>query len=157
MSGRYNDAFLYAFDEQGKRYLISQEYSYAGGGYYHESTTMNGYEYDVTADALEDEPETQGTKLPDLGAEDVKSYFTEEPSPAMKEVLRINGLTGEKLIRFLWISIDSVNAGPYAASCYSISKDEYIEYEHDLCAESIGDEVEQVAEALAAKYAPEKL
>ena len=158
MSGRYSDQYIYAFDTQGKGYLIYRGYGYSNGaGDYHDSVCINGRTYEQRACVEDDEPYmTRGEKLPcAVYPKDIRSYFTANPTPVMREVTDINGMSDLNIAYFADIVIESVPAGPYEAECVIVDKNGISRHEHDIEKESLGDDAETVARNLFEKYSPD--
>lgn len=158
MSGRISDQYIYAFDTRGKGYLIYQGYGYSdGGGGYHDWVRVCNRTYEQEVCIEDDEPSmTRGEKLLcEVYPRDIQSYFTANPTPVMKEVMDINGMSNLNIAYFADIVIESVPAGPYEADCVIVDKNGIARHEHDIEKESLGDDVETVALNLFVKYAPD--
>ena len=158
MSGRFSDQYIYAFDTQGKGYLIYQGYGYSdGSGGYHDWVRVCGREYEQEVYIEDDEPSmTRGEKLPcAVYPKDIQSYFTANPTRVMKEVMDINEMSGLNIEYFADIVIESVPAGPYEAGCVIVDKNGISRHEHDIEKESLGGDAETVALNPFVKYAPD--
>ena len=155
MSARYTDIVTFAYDREGKRYLVSREYFYAGGGSYRSRVDVGDEFYQVEDCVLCDEDSAkteEGTYLPRLIGQDCQSYFSAAPTESIKFILRKAGLDCIAIARFLQMEIESVNAGPYIAVCERIEKDGVHTREYDLCREMPGAGVEAVIDALLKEY-----
>lgn len=131
MGSRYTEKFLYAMDDSGTVFKVSEEYHYAGGCVYKSIVEINGHEYEYKNLIASDEIETEGEELPILIVDDLKSYFTENPTNDIKKALNVSELSHLNISKFLIICIESGYSGPYFIGCYEVTKHGCDAHEYD--------------------------
>lgn len=156
MSAKYTDTILFAYDADHNRHVVATEYFYAGACYYSKRIEVKDLFYEIE-DFVGEDTKTSGTYLPQINLNHCESYFSDMPDEAMRILLRESELDGINIDHFLLISVDSVNSGPYFATCSRISCDGIISREYDLCENPLvctadaNDEVDAVIQALIGK------
>ena len=161
MSSRYTDTVLFAYDTDNNRHLVATEYFYAGACYYSKRIEVKDRFYEIE-DFVGEETNTSGTYLPQIGSNHCESYFSDAPDEAIHILLRESELDGITINHFLLISVDSVNAGPYFATCSRIACEGITYREYDLCENSLAypvdanDEIDAVIQALISKAEKEE-
>ena len=148
MSNRYDFTVVYAMDQLGERYCIYDCDHYAGGCEYKTMITVEDQQYEVRAYPLENREEVTGDKLPQLTPEDLKSYFTSEPTAAIGQVLKICKLEDMQFAQLVMVIEHSVAAGIYEAECIHVTADgvEHTCYEDDAL---VGDDAWSIADNIA--------
>lgn len=100
MSSRFESVTVYALDSLGERHRIYDSYHYAGGCEYKDMITVANTQYQISWYPLEDKVVETGAKLPALTLADLQSYFCDEPTKQMCEVLDRALLKKAPLVRF---------------------------------------------------------
>lgn len=154
MSTKSNETVLYFYDDQGDRVFRSVSYSFNGGGYGRNVVQMGDSVCEISATFDGEDLVATGECLPDLYAQDLASYFSGRPTPAIQKALAIMELTDTSIKKMVMVSADYVRAGVYAADCHVFTRAGSVNAQYDLCVRdpsAIWEDVEGIAGAIMEK------
>lgn len=123
MSYRHEMTFVFALSPEGDSYCIYDREFYAGGCQYKAVVTVEGLQYAVCGYPLEGTGEETGPKLPQLSVEDLRSYFTEAPTEAIRQVLAIATLEDMAIAQLVMVVQQLADGDVYEAQCISVTKE----------------------------------
>ena len=150
MSNRYFDRFVYAISDKNDSFLMEDYYYAALGCAYRDVIRAGDKTYVVYtgADECGMETEIQGPYLPLLDIVDCCSFFSNQPSSNMLQIVKEVGLDKTDIVKIVCLDFQRVGSGIYESEGWVITKDGKSRIDNEIIEKAISssDDVELVAD-----------
>lgn len=125
MSNRYFDRFIYAIDDKNVGYEMEDYYYASLGCAYRDVIQVGDKTYVVFTEVgdCDTEPEIQGPYLPLLDVDDCCSFFSDQPSSNILQIVKESGLDKTDIVKMVCLDFQRVSCGIYEAEGWIITKD----------------------------------